>query len=88
MDDNEAVREFDDLRAGAREMGLALVLLRHDEPDGEVTLEPLFLGTQRQEDGMTALKILDRDDLLFEFVAYEEDVKRALDEPVDWSQPS
>lgn len=87
MDDNAALRELEDLRAMARERGLTLVLLRH-EIDGEVMLEPLYLGTQRQEDGLTALKIIDQDDLRFEFLAYEEDVRRALDEPVDLSQPS
>lgn len=87
MGDDAAARKLDDLRAMARERGLTLILLRREE-DGEVMLEPLYLGTQPQADGLTALKILDRDDLRFEFVAYEEDVRRALDEPVDLSQPS
>jgi hypothetical protein len=88
MDEADPLRELEDLRAMARERGLTLVLLRHDEPGGEVTLEPLYLGTQRQADGLTAMKFLDPDDLRFEFLAYEEDMKRALDEPVDLSQPS
>ena len=62
MSDDDALRELHDLRAMARERGLSLVMLRHEE-DGEVMLETLYLGTQRQEGGMTALRILDRDDL-------------------------
>ena len=86
MSDDDALRELHDLRAMARERGLSLVLLRHEE-DGEAMLEPLYLGTERQEDGMTALRVLDQDSLRFEFLAFEEDVRRALDEPVDTSQP-
>lgn len=85
-EEDDALRGLGDLRAVARERGLSLVLLRHDE-DGETMLEPLFLGTARQEGGMTALRILDHDSMRFEFVAYEEDVRKALDEPVDLSQP-
>ena len=80
-------RELEEMRAQAAERGLALVLLRRDDVEG-VGLEPLYLGTQRQSDGLTSLKILGGDDLRFEFVAYEEDVRRALDEPVDLSQPT
>lgn len=85
-DDAEAVRELDEMRAGASERGLALIMLRHDTPGG-VQLEPLYVGTEPQEDGMVALRILDRDDLRFEFLAHEDDLRRVLDEPVDLSQP-
>jgi hypothetical protein len=77
----ESVRNIEDLRAQAGELGLALVLLRHDEPNGDVMLEPLFLGTETQKDGMTALRMLDADDLRIELIAYEEDVRRVLNEP-------
>ncbi len=80
--------ELGDLRALARERGLSLILLPHGGSDGAVTLEPLFLGTERQKGGVTALRILDADSMRFEFLAYEEDVRRALEEPVDLSQPS
>lgn len=86
-DDADALRELGDLRAGASERGLALILLRHDVEDGP-TLEPLFLGTEPQEGGLVALRILDRDDLRLELLAYEADIRRVLDEPVDLSQPS
>lgn len=63
-----------------------MVMLRRDDVEG-VGLEPLFIGAQRQEDGLMALKILDRDDLRLELLAYEDDLKRIIAEPVDMSQP-
>jgi hypothetical protein len=63
-----------------------LVLLRHDEPDGSVTMKPLFLGTEPQEDGMTALRMFDADGVRIELRAEKEDVRRVLDEPADWPE--
>jgi hypothetical protein len=85
-DERNALAELEDLRAGAAERGLALVLLRHDEGEG-VGLEPLFLGTEPQAEGLIALRILDRDNMRLELLAYETDLRRVLDEPVDMSQP-
>jgi hypothetical protein len=85
--ETDPLRELEDLRAGAAERGLAMVLLRHDDPQHGVQLEPLFLGTEPQEGGLTALRILDREDMRFELLAYEDDLRRVLDEPVDVSQP-
>jgi hypothetical protein len=79
-------RELDDFRAGAAERGGAMILLRHD--DGEsIGLEPLFIGAQRQQDGLMALKILGGDELRMELLGYEDDLRRMIAEPVDWSQP-
>jgi len=82
----DSLRAISDLRATASERGLALVLLRDDEPDGSVTLKPLFLGTEPQEDGMTALRMFDADGVLIELSAEKEDVRRVLDEPADWPE--
>lgn len=79
-------KELDDFRAGAAERGGAMILLRHDDVEG-VGLEPLFVGAQRQLDGMMALKILGGDELRMELIGYEEDLRRVIAEPVDWSQP-
>jgi hypothetical protein len=80
-------RELDEFRSGAAERGGAMVLWRHDEPNGEVGLEPVFVGAQRQEDGLMALKFLAGDEMRLELLGYENDLKRMLAEPVDWSQP-
>lgn len=51
-----------------------------------MTLKPLFLGAEPQEDGMTALRMFDVDGVRIELTPQKEDVQRVLDEPADWPE--